>query len=98
MHQIHIPDRIQGLTKEFKKMDTDGSGEISLATLKSVLLGNAAQGSLGVLIEEEVKDIFNAMLVCKSETNIHWHAHVTVSGATDGSLATFALPQNSGET
>lgn len=71
-----IPDQIQGLRKEFEKMDTDGSGEISLHALKTVLLGNAAQGSLGGLAEEEVEDIFNAMRVSKSETTIHWHEFI----------------------
>ena len=49
-----IPDQIQGLRKEFEKMDTDGSGEISLKALKSVLLGNAEKGTLGALTEEEM--------------------------------------------
>ena len=71
-----IPDQIQGLRKEFEKMDTDGSGEISLSALKTVLLGNAAQGSLGALKEEEVEDIFNAMRVNKTETTIHWHEFI----------------------
>ena len=71
-----IPDQIQGLRKEFEKMDTDGSGEISMSALKSVLLGNAAQGSLGALTEEEVEDIFNAMRVSKTETTIHWHEFI----------------------
>jgi len=71
-----IPDQIQGLRKEFEKMDTDGSGEISLSALKKVLLGNAAQGSLGALTEEEVEDIFNAMRVSKTETTIHWHEFI----------------------
>ena len=54
-------------------MDTDGSGEISLAGLKHVLMENAGAGSLGALTEEEVEDIFNAMRVRKTETRIHWH-------------------------
>jgi calcium-dependent protein kinase len=71
-----IPDQIQGLRKEFEKMDTDGSGEISLAALKSVLLGNAERGTLGALTEEEVEDIFNAMRVSSAETTIHWHEFI----------------------
>jgi Ca2+-binding EF-hand superfamily protein len=71
-----IPDQIQGLRKEFEKMDTDGSGEISMSALKTVLLGNAAQGSLGALTEKEVEDIFNAMRVSKTETTIHWHEFI----------------------
>lgn len=71
-----IPDQMQGLRKEFEKMDTDGSGEITLSALKTILLGNAAQGSLGALTEEEVEDIFHAMRVSKTETTIHWHEFI----------------------
>ena len=53
-----LPDQITDLRKEFEKMDTDGSGEISLTALKQVLLTNAGSGSLGVLTEVEVEDIF----------------------------------------
>ena len=72
-----IPDQIQGLRKEFEKMDSEGSGEISLVALKSVLLGNAERGTLGGLSEEEVEDIFNAMRVSScEETTIHWHEFI----------------------
>jgi len=72
-----IPDQIQGLRKEFEKMDSEGSGEISLVALKSVLLGNAERGTLGALTEEEVEDIFNAMRVSSfGETTIHWHEFI----------------------
>jgi calcium-dependent protein kinase len=71
-----LPDQIKDLRKEFEKMDTDGSGEISLKALKHVLLTNASAGSLGALTEEEVEDIFNAMRVRKSETRIHWHEFI----------------------
>ena len=53
-----------------------GSGEISLAALKQVLMTNAGAGSLGALTEEEVEDIFNAMRVNKAETRIHWHEFI----------------------
>ena len=39
-------------------------------------MANAGAGSLGVLKEEEVEDIFDAMRVSKSETRIHWHEFI----------------------
>lgn len=71
-----IPEQIKDLRKEFEKIDTDGSGEISFVELKKVLLENAGSGSLGALTEEEVEDIFNAMRVRKTETTIHWHEFI----------------------
>ena len=71
-----LPDQIKELRKEFEKMDTDGSGEISLSALKQVLVTNAGAGSLGALTEEEVEDIFNAMRVNKTEARIHWHEFI----------------------
>ena len=71
-----LPDQIKDLRKEFEKMDTDGSGEISLSALKQVLVTNAGAGSLGALTEPEVEDIFNAMRVKKTETRIHWHEFI----------------------
>jgi len=71
-----LPEQIQDLRKEFEKMDTDGSGEISLSALKEVLVTNAGAGSLGALTEEEVEDIFNAMRIKKTETRIHWHEFI----------------------
>lgn len=71
-----LPDQITDLRKEFEKLDIDGSGEISLRGLKSVLMKGAGEGSLGALTEEEIEDIFNAMRVRKSETRIHWHEFI----------------------
>lgn len=71
-----LPDQIRDLRREFEKMDTDGSGEISLSALKQVLMTNAVAGSLGALTEDEVTDIFNAMRVRKTETRIHWHEFI----------------------
>eukprot|EP00559_Dactyliosolen_fragilissimus_P001889 CAMPEP_0184864870 /NCGR_PEP_ID=MMETSP0580-20130426/16155_1 /TAXON_ID=1118495 /ORGANISM="Dactyliosolen fragilissimus" /LENGTH=1062 /DNA_ID=CAMNT_0027363801 /DNA_START=83 /DNA_END=3271 /DNA_ORIENTATION=+ len=71
-----MPDQITDLRKEFEKLDTDDSGEISLKGLKQVLIQNAGAGSLGALTETEVEDIFNAMRVRKSETRIHWHEFI----------------------
>jgi len=71
-----LPDQIIELRKEFEKMDTDGSGEISFMSLKKVLMQNAGEGMLGGLTEKEVEDIFNAMRVRKSEATIHWHEFI----------------------
>ena len=71
-----LPDQIKDLRREFEKMDTDGSGEISLSALKQVLMTNAGAGSLGALTEDEVTDIFDAMRVRKTETRIHWHEFI----------------------
>lgn len=71
-----LPDQIKDLRKEFEIMDIDGTGEISLDSLKQVLVSNAEAGSLGALTEEEVVDIFNAMRVNKEETTIHWHEFI----------------------
>eukprot|EP01083_Nonionella_stella_P162454 533356_1 len=71
-----MPDQITDLRKEFEKLDTDGSGEISLSGLKQVLMQGAGAGSMGALGEEEIQDIFNAMRVRKTETRIHWHEFI----------------------
>jgi len=71
-----LPDQIKDLRAEFEKIDTDGSGEISLEALKQVLIHNASAGSLGALTEEEVEDIFHAMRVRKSEPTIQWHEFI----------------------
>ena len=84
-----LPDQISELRKEFETLDTDGSGEISLAGLKQVLVTNAGTGSLGAMTEKEVEEIFNAMRVNKAETRIHWHEFIaagrsrTVCGEMD---------------
>jgi len=71
-----LPDQIKDLRKEFEIMDKDGTGEISLDSLRQVLVSNAEAGSLGALTEEEVVGIFNAMRVNKEETTIHWHEFI----------------------
>jgi len=71
-----LPDQIRDLRKEFEILDKDGSGAISLATLKKVMMENAGAGSLGALTEEEVEEIFDAMRVRKSETTIQWHEFI----------------------
>jgi calcium-dependent protein kinase len=84
-----LPDQIAELRKEFETLDTDGSGEISLAGLKQVLVTNAGTGWFGAMTEKDAEDIFDAMRVNKAETRIHWHEFIaagrfdTVCGEMD---------------
>mmetsp|Transcript_1149 Transcript_1149/g.2512 ORF Transcript_1149/g.2512 Transcript_1149/m.2512 type:complete len:972 (-) Transcript_1149:398-3313(-) len=71
-----LPDQLKNLRSEFEKLDVDGSGEITLGSLKKVLMQNASVGSLGAFTEEEVEDIFDSMRVGKKETTIHWHEFI----------------------
>jgi calcium-dependent protein kinase len=71
-----LPEQIKELRKEFEKMDTDGSGEISLAALKEVLISNAGSGILSNFSEPDVEEIFDSMRVSKNETRIHWHEFI----------------------
>lgn len=68
-----MPEQIVDLRREFEKMDADGDGEISLQSLKKVLMENAEAGSLGALTEKEVEDIFDSIRVRKTEPTIRWH-------------------------
>jgi len=71
-----LPNQIEDLRKEFEKFDTEGRGEITLASLKQVLLHSAGSRSLGSLSEGEVEDIFNAMRIRKTDTTIQWHEFI----------------------
>lgn len=68
-----LPEQIVDLRKEFEIMDEDGDGEISLSSLKRVLVQNAEVGALGALTEQEVEDIFDSIRVRKTEPTIRWH-------------------------
>jgi calcium-dependent protein kinase len=69
-----LPEQIIDLRKEFEKLDTEGTGEISLSGLKEVLLQGAGSGSLGAFTENEIEDIFNAIRKRTSDsTRIYWH-------------------------
>ena len=74
-----LPDQIHDLKKEFEILDKEGSGEISLESLKTVLMASAADGSLGALMDDEVEDIFNAMRFKKTSTTIRWHEFIAAS-------------------
>lgn len=71
-----LPDQIADLRKEFEKLDVEQTGEISLESLKQVLLDGAGSGNLGDLVEDEVIDIFNALRLHKEDTHIHWHEFI----------------------
>jgi calcium-dependent protein kinase len=71
-----LPDQIKDLRGEFEKIDKDGSGEISLSDLRTVLMKNAEAGTLGALTEQEIEDIFDALRVSKSDPKIRWHEFI----------------------
>ena len=71
-----LPEQIADLRVEFEKVDPEGEGEISLATLKKVLMESAEDGALGSLTEDEVEGIFSALRVRKKETKIRWHEFI----------------------
>mmetsp|Transcript_20890 Transcript_20890/g.45316 ORF Transcript_20890/g.45316 Transcript_20890/m.45316 type:complete len:791 (-) Transcript_20890:118-2490(-) len=68
-----LPEQIVELREAFEKIDKDGDGEISLNTMKEVLLRNAEAGALGGLTESEIETLFEAIRVRKSEPTIRWH-------------------------
>lgn len=68
-----LPEQIVDLRSEFEKMDTDGDGEITLESLKTILLENAEAGALGALSEEEVEAVFDSIRLRKSEPTIRYH-------------------------
>ena len=70
-----LPEQIVDLRKEFEKLDSHGDGEITLGSLKRILMENAEMGALGALSEQEVEDIFESIKlpVRKGERTIRWH-------------------------
>ena len=74
-----MTEQIVDLRHEFEKMDTEGDGEISLHSLKEVLLQNAEVGALGMLTEQEVEELFDSLKLNKSETPIRWHEFLAAS-------------------
>lgn len=71
-----LPEQIVELKEEFKKMDSNGEGEISLEAMKHVLMDTAGAGAFGGLTEAEVEDLFNALRVRKSDKTIRWHEFI----------------------
>jgi calcium-dependent protein kinase len=74
-----LPEQIVDLRREFEKMDSHGDGEITLGSLKRVLMHNAEVGALGALNEQEVEEIFDSLRVRKSNTTIRWHEFLAAS-------------------
>ena len=74
-----LPYQIKDLRGQFEKIDTSGSGEISLSDLRHVLMKSAEEGSLGALNEQDMEDIFNALRVRKSDPMIRWHEFIAAA-------------------
>lgn len=76
-----LPEQIVDLRKEFEKLDSHGDGEITLGSLKRILIHNAEVGALGALTEKEVEEIFDSIKlpVRKAETTIRWHEFLAAS-------------------
>lgn len=77
-----MPDQIADLKKEFEKIDVNGDGQITVTELREVMMSNAETGSLGSLSEEEIDEIFKALLVntsATSEPTIQWHEFLAAS-------------------
>lgn len=76
-----LPEQIVDLRKEFEKLDSHGDGEITLGSLKRILILNAEVGALGALTENEVEEIFDSIKlpVRKAETTIRWHEFLAAS-------------------
>jgi len=73
-----LPHQISDLRKEFDKLDVEQTGEISLQSLKKVLLENAGSGALGTVTEKEkeVENIFYSLRLHKDHLQIHWHEFI----------------------
>lgn len=72
-----LPGQIVELREEFEKLDTsEGDGQITLATMKDVLMDSTGAGALGGLTEDEVEDIFEALKMNKNDSTIRWHSFI----------------------
>lgn len=79
-----LPHQIEDLRKEFKKIDEEGRGEITLPALKKILLvqspkvsprssvSSLTESSLRIS-ERDVEDIFKAMRIKKTNSAVQWH-------------------------
>jgi Ca2+-binding EF-hand superfamily protein len=75
-----LPEQIVDLRKEFEKMDSHGDGEITLGSLKRVLMHGAEVGALGaVLTEQQVEEIFDSLRMQKTNPKIRWREFLAAS-------------------
>ena len=76
-----LPDQVGTVSREFHKLDTEGSGEISLFSLRCALMQATehCHDSAVRLSEQDIEEIFNALRVRKTETTIHWHEFVAAT-------------------
>jgi calcium-dependent protein kinase len=70
-----LPEQMVDLRKDFEKLDSNGDGEITLVSLKRILIGNPEIGTFGSLSEQDVEEIFESVKlpVRKGESTIRWH-------------------------
>mmetsp|Transcript_32587 Transcript_32587/g.74982 ORF Transcript_32587/g.74982 Transcript_32587/m.74982 type:complete len:731 (-) Transcript_32587:534-2726(-) len=68
-----MPEQIVLLRDEFEKLDTEGTGEITLDGFRRVLLDRNGPVTLA---EQDVRDVFDALRVCKKETTVHYREFI----------------------
>jgi len=72
-----VPDQIKELKQEFEKIDTDGTGDITLDELKEVMLNRVETDSMGSLTEDEVETLFDSLRLDTKSASIKWHNFIT---------------------
>jgi calcium-dependent protein kinase len=66
-----VPDQLSDIRTEFEKLDMEGTGTISLESLKAALNGKVT--------DKEIEDMFNAMRVGRSDNCVHWHEFIAAA-------------------
>lgn len=74
-----VPDQLSDIRTEFEKLDMEGTGEISLESLKAALTASQGASSVRTLTDKEIEDIFNAMRVGRSDSRVHWHEFIAAA-------------------
>jgi len=68
-----MPEQIVELRTEFEKLDTEGTGEITLDGFRRVLLDKNGPVKLA---EHDILNVFDALRVCKKETTVHYREFI----------------------